>query len=204
MFADIMDFSYSSYQDEATNSIIQGLQETDSAMKNYNIEFFIDIDNIKGIIHIRKWSDPLKYSAIFTYIIFRKFQMIETTECTSLHMFMIELDKMLQFTFKKKFQSKPQNDCFVAWRNYVHSIQKIKEEDVACYVCLEDSFDSKLACGHYLCEKCIQKSEKKPNLSTSVIKCGICRKKIIRKVTGCINVNCRHRLCRFSEEVIST
>lgn len=186
------------------NSIIQGLQETDSAMKNYNIEFFIDIDNIKGIIHIRKWNTPLKYSAMFTYIIFRKFQTIETKDCSSLPMFIVEFDKMLQSTFTNRFRSTPETDCFIAWRKYVRFIQKIKEEDVACYICLEDSFDSKLACGHYICHKCLQKSEKQINLSTSVVKCGICRKKIIRKVTGCINVSCNHRLCRFSEEIIAT
>lgn len=203
-FSAEMSSSSSSSQDETNNAIIQSLQETDTAMKNYNIEFFIDIDGIKGIIHVRKWSDPLKYSAMFTYIIFRKFQLIETKECSSLPVFMIELDKMLQLTFTNKFQPKTQNDCFVSWRNYIHFVQDIKQEDIACYICLEDSFDSKLACGHYLCQKCIQKSEKNVNMSTSVIKCGICRKKIIRKVSGCIAVNCNHRLCRFSEEVIST
>lgn len=193
--------SSSSSCEEADGAIVDNLFELDEKMKNYSVEFFISIDSIRGIIHVRKANDPPKYSAMFSYIVFRKFDKIETIECSSLSMFMAELDKMLQFTFTTKFQSKLQNDCFIAWRNYIHSVQNIPPEEVMCYVCLEDSFDSHLACGHHLCQKCLQKSEKNPSLSISTVSCGICRKKITRKVTNCINLRCNHRLCRFSEEI---
>lgn len=188
----------------AADNIIQNLYEIDSAMQTYNIEFFTDIDHVTGIIHVRKFSNPIKYSAMFTYIIFRKFQLIETKECHSLSTFLVELDQLLNMTFTNKFQSRQQNQCFIVWRNYIHSIQKILPDDVSCYVCFEDSFDSKLPCGHYICMKCLQKSATNTNLSTTIVKCGLCRRKIIRKVTSCINVSCNHRLCRFSEEMIST
>lgn len=189
---------------ESIDDIVQLLSDIDSSMKNYQVEFFIDLDGIRGIIHVRKWNNPTRYSAMFTYIIFRKFHYIETSECVSLLSFMTALDEMLQMTFTNKFDTRHKNDIFVAWRQYVHAIQKVPLCDVMCYVCLDDSYDSKLTCGHFICQKCIQKSEKHVNLTTTTIVCGICRKKIIRKVAHCININCNHRRCRFSEEIIST
>lgn len=190
--------------DDDVGDVQSYLINMDSQLNSYTIEFFIDIDNINGIIHIKKMNNPTTYSAMFTYIVFRKFYYIETNDCSSMNTFMIELDRMLNMTFTNKFQSRLQNDVFIAWRRYVHHIQNIPVQGKICYICLEDSFDSKLPCGHFLCMKCQQKAEKKSGHTVSSIKCGICRKKTIRRVTHCINTQCRHFRCRFSEEVIPT
>lgn len=177
------------------------LVEMDKKMKNYKVEFFIDIDGIRGIIHIIK--NTTSYSGIFTYIVFREYKSIETRHCQNIKEFTTELDKLLKKVFTNKFFSPEDSESFGVWRKYVHHLQGIAEEEVTCYVCLEDSYDSTLACGHHICKKCLQKSSKNINSNTTTVKCGICRKQIIRKVVDCPYVGCNHNMCPFIETISS-
>lgn len=185
-------------------ALLHGL---DHEMKNWNIEFFISIDDIKGIIHITKKTPVAapartsQYHALFTYIVFREFGAIQTKTTNTLETFITELDQLLDMKMTTAFHDPSTTKCLVQWRKYIHHKQGLGPDDRVCYICLEDSFDTKLACGHYLCRKCMQKSTIPTNNRISYIKCGICRSKTTRKVSNCVLPTCNHTMCRFQEDV---